>query len=197
MKRTLALGLGLVLALFQSEAEAASKATVPVAASSQVRAAQPDTISIGTGWFDYFLHKTYRDDADIRLEHRWGLSLLSQADPSLASLDRTFQIHPMAGVETTPRHAVYGFGGFIFDVFLTDHLFFSPSLVAGLYSPGDSKRLGSILEFRSTAELGWRFDNGYRVSAYLSHMSNANLTRKNPGVEVLGGYIHIPFDDAF
>lgn len=154
----------------------------------------PNTVSLGTGWFEYFHHTTYRDDADIRLEHRWGLSLLSAATDFLAPIDPYFQLHPFVAFETTPRGNVYGGAGFILDFLLGPHIVVSPSIAVGGYSQGSGKRLGSVIEFRSTGEVGWRFDHGLRVTAYVSHLSNAELTHRNPGAEMLGGYVHIPFD---
>lgn len=154
----------------------------------------PDTLTFGGGWFEeVFEAASLRRDADFRLEHRWGLSLLSAADESLTSLDPYFQIRPFAGVETTMRQAFYGFGGVLFDILVGPHIVLTPSLAVGIYTQGNDKRLGSPLEFRSTAEAGWRFDNGFRLTAYVSHMSNAELTKVNPGAEMAGAYIHIPF----
>lgn len=152
----------------------------------------PDTFTVGTGWFEYFHHTTYRDDADIRLEHRWGLSLLSRISDSLAVIDPYFQVHPFVGIETTPRANYYIGGGLVLDFLVGPHIVLSPSVAWGFYSQGGGKRLGCPMEFRSTAEAGWRFDNGLRITAYVSHISNAEMTLKNPGAEMLGGYVHIP-----
>lgn len=162
------------------------------------QAAEPvkivDTFTIGSGWFDYYLkHPAYNRDADIRFEHRWGLSLLSAFSEKPSALDPYFQIHPFAGIEATPRSNLYAFGGFILDFYVGEHLVLSPNFAVGYYSQGQGKRLGSAVEFRSTAEMGWRFGNGWRISAYTSHISNANLTRRNPGAEMLGGYLHVPY----
>ncbi len=153
---------------------------------------QPDTISFGTGWFEIFKHTTYRDDADIRLEYRWGVSLLSAASDFFAPLDPYFQVRPFVGAEGTPRGNSYGFGGLIFDFLLIPHLVISPSIGVGIYARGGGKNLGSQVEFRSTGEMGWRFDNGLRITAYVSHISNAELTKRNPGAEMMGGYVHLP-----
>ncbi len=153
----------------------------------------PNTIGIGSGLFEYFKHPGYLEEADVRLEHRWGLSLLSQASESLAVLDPYFQIHPFMGVETTPRGNVYGFGGFIFDFLIGRYLVISPNIGVGVYSQGGGKRLGSPIEFRSTAEGGVRFQNNMRVTLYVSHISNAELTKINPGAEMAGFYLHVPF----
>ncbi len=147
-----------------------------------------DTFTVGTGWFDYYeQHPAYGSDADIRFEYRSGFSMLSSK-----TLDPYFQIHPFGGLEMTPRMNLYAFGGLILDFYVGEHLVLSPNFAVGYYSQGGGKDLGSCLEFRSTAEVGWRFGDGWRISAYTSHISNANITRKNAGAETIGGYIHIP-----
>jgi len=148
---------------------------------------QPNLISLGAGSFDPFRQIRPGDATDFRLEHRWGTSLLPTSN-----LDRYFQIHPFAGIETTEKAQLYGFGGFVFDVFVTEHVFLSPNLAVGLYESGTGKRLGSFVEFRSTFEAGWKFDNQVRVGGYIGHMSNAEICSWNPGAEMVGGYIHIP-----
>jgi len=45
---------------------------------------------------------------------------------------------------------------------------------------------------RSQLELGWKFDNDMRLSAYISHLSNVDTGDRNPGAEVLGGYLRVP-----
>lgn len=152
----------------------------------------PALFSIGTGWFEVFKHPRYKDQADIRLEYRSGLSLLSEADDTLSYIDPYFQIHPFGGVETTARGSVYGFGGFVFDFLIGRYLVFSPNFAVGLYSQGGGKRLGAPIEFRSSLEAGVRFPNEMRLTAYCSHISNAEQTKINPGSEMMGGYLHIP-----
>ncbi len=161
--------------------------------AAKAEAELPDTIGIGSGLFEYFKHPGYLEDADVRLEYRWGLSLLSRASETCAALDPYFQLHPFMGVETTPRGNLYGFGGLIFDFLIGRYLVISPNIGVGVYSQGGGKRLGSPVEFRSTAEGGVRFENNMRLTLYVSHISNAELTKLNPGAEMAGFYLHIPF----
>lgn len=155
--------------------------------TSGAQAAQrPDLLSLGAGTFDLFHHRSFSDDLDIRLEHRWGYALY-------ASPQGSFQIRPFAGVEGTPRLSLYGFGGFVFDWIIDEHWVVSPNLAAGLYHEGRGKDLAGILEFRSAMEVGYRFDNDIRLTAYFSHISNAELASRNPGSEMVGLYVHFPF----
>lgn len=158
---------------------------------------QENLISLGAGKFGVMRHIRPGRAMDFRLEHRWGDSLLPMIAPSTTSWNKYFQIHPFAGVETTDKAQFYGFGGFVFDTFITNHIFLSPSLAAGVYERGTGKRLGSFLEFRSMFEAGYKFDNNIRVSAFINHVSNAEICDWNPGAEAVGAYVHIPTNLIF
>lgn len=154
--------------------------------------ALPDTLVVGAGWQELFKNTPYKNGADFRLEHRWGVSLLSEMSDFFKPLDSGFQLHPFMGIETTTRIDFYGFGGFILDYLLGDHFVISPNFALGYYNQGQGKKLGCPLEFRSTMEAGIRLDGDWRITAYVGHISNAGFGRKNPGVEHAGFYLHIP-----
>jgi hypothetical protein len=40
--------------------------------------------------------------------------------------------------------------------------------------------------------VGYRFENEMRVSVAYSHISNANLSETNPGVDIISAYFHTP-----
>ena len=50
----------------------------------------------------------------------------------------------------------------------------------------DKKELGCRLLFRESLELGYRFGGRHAITAFLDHVSNANLCDKNEGLENLG-----------
>lgn len=156
---------------------------------------QPDLISIGSGYVDF--DKNESNDpkthaVDFRGEYRWG-SVLWQTNNNVFD----FGIRPIAGAEATSRAQLYGFGGLAFDFLFWKHFVLTPSEAAGLYDNGNARPLGSFVEFRSQIEAGWRFDNNMRLTAYLSHTSNAGLTRQNPGMEIAGFYLHVPVNCLF
>lgn len=135
---------------------------------------EPALLTLGVGYYDI---NDNEDAAEFRLEWR-GKPLW-------------WKMKPLAGVMGTSDAAVYGYGGVSFDFYLGRRLLIAPSFAAGLYSNGDGKDLGSAFEFRSGLEVGWRFDNGSRISAILYHISNASIDSNNPGTEVLSiGYSH-------
>lgn len=152
----------------------------------------PNSLVVGGGWQELFKNTPYKNGGDFRLEHRWGLSLLSTMSDFFKPLDSGFQLHPFMGIETTTRTDFYGFGGLVFDYLLGRHFVISPSLAVGHYNQGQGKRLGCPVEFRSTMEVGIRTASEWRVTAYMGHISNAGFGDKNPGVEHGGIYIHIP-----
>ena len=57
--------------------------------------------------------------------------------------------------------------------------------MTGIYFQGDGPDLGGPIEFRSGAELGYRFPSGWRVAASYDHRSNAEIFALNPGVETV------------
>ena len=54
-----------------------------------------------------------------------------------------------------------------------------------IYYRGTGVDLGFPLEFRSSVELAYRFDDRSRLGAQIYHLSNASLGWQNPGTEVL------------
>ncbi len=155
--------------------------------------ATPDQISFGVGRFDV-LENNPRDPAwDLRLEYRWGVNLLKATDPWLA-------VRPFAGLEVTTDGALYGLGGLVFDIPLGKRIVFSPNFAVGLFDDGNGargKKMGSLIEFRSTAELAYRFDNDARIGLAFGHISNAGITKHNPGSEIATVYYHMPISDLF
>lgn len=178
MRRCLPLILALILAL-AAPAQAASNA-------------QPNLLSFGIGYMDFDKSESHKQSADIRTEYRWGLSLLPKISTWFTGWDRYIQLHPYVAGEVTSLGALYGLGGLAFDGYIGRHIIFTWSEGVGFFYPGNMAPLGSFVEFRSQVELGWRFQNEMRLTGQLSHISNAGITRRNPGAEIAGVYLHIP-----
>jgi lipid A 3-O-deacylase len=65
--------------------------------------------------------------------------------------------------------------------------FTDASLMPGFYAAsGNNFDLGSVLEFRTTLELGYRINEGTAVSLAVHHLSNADLAPDNPGTNAFG-----------
>jgi hypothetical protein len=153
-------------------------AALPCALSTPARADDINRISVGIGYYDVFNDQSA---ADFRVEYRPGKSII-------------WELRPWLGGEVTSDGAVYGAAGFLYDFHLAPQWILTPSLGAGLYADGNGKDLDSAIEFRSMVELGYEFQNASRLSAGLSHISNAGIGDRNPGTEVLSLYYHIPIN---
>ncbi len=155
---------------------------------------QPDTLGFAVGYYDALENEPRNESTDFRLEYRFGMDLLQEAtDTSLS----WFGFRPFVGLEATTDEAFYALGGFIFDFAPTDWLVISPNVGVGLYHDGDGKNLGSYIEFRSTIEAGVRFPNESRLTAALGHISNAGITDRNSGTEIVSLYYHFPVSWVF
>lgn len=63
--------------------------------------------------------------------------------------------------------------------------FLQGSIAPGYYrASGAVNELGSDFEIRSAIALGYHFDSGWSLSGGVSHLSNANLGSRNPGLNV-------------
>ncbi len=126
----------------------------------------PALLTLGVGGYNV-LHQD--KDAVFRGEYRFGAQL--------------FYIRPIAGVEVNTSGGVYAYGGFGINLALTDHIVLFPSGAFGYWDRGDGKNLGAHEEFRTGAEIAYRFDDASRIGVTFHHISNAGITQRNPGVE--------------
>ena len=103
-------------------------------------------------------------------------------------------LRPTVGAFVNNDSAAYGYAGAYWDLPLNTAPFvISPGFAVGGYHQGDSKDLGLGLEFRSTMEVTYKMQNGQRIGAQISHLSNASLGDENPGVETLQVVYSHPF----
>ena len=72
-------------------------------------------------------------------------------------------------------------------------LIFTPSFGAGYYDDGSGLKLGNDVQFRSSIEISYLLKNKNRIGFSFSHISNANLGDKNPGVEIFSISYQIPY----
>jgi hypothetical protein len=138
-------------------------------------------IGFGAGSFDSFDNVEQDKSTDLRLEYRFGTPFWHV-------------IKPQIGFEATTDGSAAFFGGIVADYVLWDHVVIAPSFSVGAYASGAGKEMGSIIQFRSQIEAGYRFDSGWRVAGALSHISNAELGDKNHGSEILTLYVQLPAD---
>ena len=159
--------------------------------------ASQGTNVFGLGIYDIKFDGSEKNQAtDFRYEYRSDKSLLDIGPEE----DNFFFLKPFFGVEFTNDSASY----FLTGIYLEDNLgelfegeeskfFFTPSFGAGIYDDGSGKKLGNDLQFRTSLELSYELKNNNRIGISFSHISNANLGDKNPGVEILSFSYQIPY----
>ena len=146
------------------------------------QAQEPDFLSVGAGYYDLF------DDqaaGEARLEYRFDEER------------RLWVFTPFGGVMATTDAATYGYAGIGVDVFFGPRWVATPTFAAGIYGNGDGKDLGNAVEFRSGLEVAYRFDDRSRLGLSFTHISNAGIGDRNPGVESLVLMYSVPFDRLF
>ena len=151
----------------------------------------------GLGIYDIKFDGSEKNQAtDFRYEYRSDVSLLDIGPEE----DNFFFLKPFIGIEYTNDSASYFLTGIYFEDNLGElfegdksKFYFTPSFGAGIYNDGSGKKLGNDLQFRTALEVSFELNNKNRVGISFSHISNANLGNKNPGVEVLSFSYHIPY----
>lgn len=160
---------------------------VAIGAATPARADQPDLISFGMDSFDTVVRED-RGNAvrslNVRVDYRSGTNLLPFMEPFAT-------VRPWGGVMANSDGGLWGGGGVLLDIPI-GNFYVMPSTGVGLWHNGGSRDLGSTIEFRTTLEIGYRFESEMRVSAYASHISNAGIGNDNPGADMLGAYLHVP-----
>ncbi len=151
----------------------------------------------GLGIYDIKFDGSDKNQAiDLRYEYRSDKSLLDIGPEE----DNFFFLKPFVGLEFTTDSASYFLTGIYFEDNLGElfegnnsKYFFTPSFGAGIYNDGSGKKLGNDLQFRTSLEVSYELKNKNRIGISFSHISNANLANKNPGVEILSISYHIPY----
>jgi lipid A 3-O-deacylase len=98
---------------------------------------------------------------------------------------RLWVLQPFIGTMGGQKGRRYSFAGFLVELHLSRRFILMPSFAPGFYQSGLEPDLGFPLEFRSQLELSFQFENEVRLGFSLSHLSNAHLGHRNPGVEVI------------
>lgn len=139
-------------------------------------------LSVGAGMFDVFDNNEQDSSGDLRAEYRFGTPLYARGIVS---------VQPFVGAEMTTDGSFYGLGGVEADV-QYGSVYMTPSFGAGLYSSGEGKFMGSPIEFRTGVEVGYEFKSEDRLGVQLTHISNAEIGKENPGAEIIALYYRYP-----
>jgi lipid A 3-O-deacylase len=134
----------------------------------------PPSIGTGAGVFDITPDRKKTEAArraQLQGEYRFG--------------DVLWIFAPFVGLMGTSAGAFYGYAGFGFDVNFGTNWVLTPTIAGGYWYRGGGLNLGSWWEFRSGAELDYRFENRSRLGLAFYHVSNAGLGKSNPGEQAL------------
>jgi hypothetical protein len=138
-------------------------------------------LELGAGAFDISPSPRHKDAAtagDFNAEYHFG--------------DLLWALSPFVGLEVTTAGATYAYFGFGFDINFGPNWVLTPNGAAGVFQPGNGTLLGSWWEFRTGAELDYKFDDQSRLGISVHHMSNAGLTHRNPGEQSIQLVYSIP-----
>ena len=144
--------------------------------------ADPARIAIGGGAFDVLPNSNRADSSPTGLalaEYRFG--------------DVLWIVAPFVGALGTGKGAFYGYGGFGFDINFFERFVLTPTAAVGYFTHGTGIDLGAHTEFRTGAELDYRFENLSRVGIGFYHISNAGIGEHNPGTELVTIVLTMPF----
>jgi len=152
---------------------------------------------IGIGIYDIkFDGSSTKQATDFRYERRLDKTLFDIGPKE----DNFFFLKPFFGIEYTSDSAMYFLSGIYVEDNLgqlfegrKSNLYFTPSFGAGIYDDGSGKKLGNDIQFRTSLEVSYELKNKNRIGISFSHISNANLGDKNPGVEILSLSYHVPY----
>ena len=89
-------------------------------------------------------------------------------------------LSPITGVFVTADTAAYIYTG-VQANYKLGKINFTPSFAPGLYSKGDGKDLGHVVEFKTELQISFNFLSDSQLGFSYNHLSNASLGNKNPG----------------
>tara|TARA_B110000014_G_C19737255_1_gene384745 strand:+ start:35 stop:532 length:498 start_codon:yes stop_codon:yes gene_type:complete len=89
-------------------------------------------------------------------------------------------LQPVTGAMITADNAGYIYTGFQVP-YKSGSITFTPSFTPGLYSEGNGKDLGHVIEFKSEIQLTYELSSESELGVSYNHISNASLGDKNPG----------------
>ncbi|MDA8918134.1 acyloxyacyl hydrolase [Candidatus Pelagibacter sp.] len=89
-------------------------------------------------------------------------------------------LSPITGALITADSAAYIYTG-IQAQYKLGKINFTPSFTPGLYSKGNGKDLGHVIEFKSELQISLDLFSNSQLGFSYNHLSNASLGTKNPG----------------
>ena len=89
-------------------------------------------------------------------------------------------MQPVTGAFITADDAAYIYTGFQIPK-KSGSVTITPSFTPGLYSEGDGKDLGHLIEFKTELQIAFEISKNAEIGFSYNHISNASLGDKNPG----------------
>ena len=90
-------------------------------------------------------------------------------------------ISPITGGFITENSAAYIYTGVEWNYDMGSKMTFTPSFTPGLYSEGNGKDLGHIVEFKTEVQASYTISESSSFGMSYNHISNASIGEKNPG----------------
>ena len=143
--------------------------TLPVKSEDNKKSFNNHQMNFYTGMFDF------SDDGQ-----RASLFGIQHQNESLIRDSFLGTISPITGLMLTEKNAAYFYTG-VQAQYKLGKLNVVPSFAPGLYSEGDGKDLGHVLEFKSEVQLSLNLSSTSELGFSYNHISNASLSDKNPG----------------
>ena len=146
-------------------------------------AAHAQSVVFGAGYAD-FSDSSSKDQAvfSVEYQHRpfYEATRLSATWGGALTVDQSGDIHVGAGLIGT-----YNFA---------ERWFVEGSVMPGYFSESEERNdLGGSFQIRSLIGVGYTLNNGNKVSAALTHKSNASTQEENPGVNSVLLRYHLSF----
>ena len=148
---------------------AGAAALLLLLASPSLRAEPVTSFAIATGQYGMRKEVPHSLGIEVQLRTPW----------------RWYLFRPVAGFLTSAAGGAYLYTGFMIEFELPLGLQLSPGFAPGIALARTDSDLGNAIEFRSSLELSMAVGERLRVGVAFSHISNARLGDRNPGVEVL------------
>ncbi len=123
--------------------------------------------------------------------YKTGLLQLEYKGPDFFG-KKILKIRPFAALIGTFQGSIWVGAGVNFDINFGRPIVLTLGIGPGLFYQGHGKNLGYPLEIRSSIELAYRFISQKRLGLQFYHLSNASMSRRNPGVEALVLFYAIP-----
>jgi lipid A 3-O-deacylase len=127
---------------------------------------EPGLLSLGGGMYD-FLHNHKAGEGRVEYDFAHGF----------------YFVKPMIGIFGTNKKSAFAYAGFNLDLHFGRHFVLVPNAAVGYYHQGNGKNLGEAFEFKTGARFDYRFEDASRIGIAFDHISNAGLSKTNPGEE--------------